>query len=94
MRLPIVLWCSTGKGRGAGGQWRVASGNEYLPLATCHPPLHTLVMSSGNLDQFGVYQKALHLFDRVVEDTTRYWGDRKLEGLLRARVTIWNSSAF
>jgi len=30
-------------------------------------------MSSGNLEQFGAYQKAVELFDRVVDDTTQFF---------------------
>jgi hypothetical protein len=39
-------------------------------------------VSSGNLDQFGAYRKALELFDLVVADVTHYLGDRKLERLV------------
>jgi hypothetical protein len=33
---------------------------------------------SGNLEEFTVYQKALDLFHFVVDDVTRYPGDRRL----------------
>ena len=39
-------------------------------------------MHSGNLEQFGAYQKALELFDRVVDDTAQFLNDRKLERLV------------
>jgi four helix bundle protein len=38
-------------------------------------------MGSGNLEQFGAYQKALELFDAVVEDTTQFLGERRLDRL-------------
>ena len=50
-------------------------------MATGHFHLETLVLSSGNLDQLGVGQKAQELFDRIVDDTTRHPGERKLERL-------------
>ncbi len=39
-------------------------------------------MSSGKLEEFGAYQKAVQLFDFVVEDAARYLGDRRLERLV------------
>jgi four helix bundle protein len=48
-------------------------------------------MSSGNLEQFGAYQKALELFDRVVEDTTQFLGDRKLERLVSQQLASADS---
>jgi four helix bundle protein len=39
-------------------------------------------MSSGNLAQFGAYQKSLELFDLVVADAGRYLSERKLERLV------------
>ena len=60
-------------------------------LANRHLPLHTPVMSSGNLEQFGAYQKALELFDRVVEDTTQFLSDRKLERLVSQQLASADS---
>jgi four helix bundle protein len=48
-------------------------------------------MSSGNLEQFGAYQKALELFDRVVADTTQFLGDRKLERLVSQQIASADS---
>ena len=48
-------------------------------------------MNSGNLEQFGAYQKALALFDAVVEDTTRFFGDRKLERLVSQQLASADS---
>jgi four helix bundle protein len=48
-------------------------------------------MSSGNLEQFGAYQKALELFDLVVADTTQYLGDRKLERLVSQQLASGDS---
>jgi four helix bundle protein len=48
-------------------------------------------VSSGNLEQFGAYQKALELFDLVVADVTRYLGDRKLERLVSQQLASADS---
>jgi four helix bundle protein len=48
-------------------------------------------MSSGNLAQFGAYQKALELFDRVVHDTMQFLGDRKLERLVSQQLASADS---
>ena len=48
-------------------------------------------MSSGNLAQFGAYQKALELFDRVVDDTMQFLGDRKLERLVSQQLASADS---
>jgi four helix bundle protein len=48
-------------------------------------------MSSGNLEQFGAYQKALELFDAVVDDTTKFLGDRKLERLVSQQLASADS---
>ena len=48
-------------------------------------------MSSGNLEQFGAYQKALELFDQVVEDTTQFLSDRKLERLVSQQLASADS---
>ena len=40
------------------------------------------VMSSGNLESFGAYQKAQELFDLVVQDVERWLQDRKVERLV------------
>ncbi|MFO1477783.1 MAG: four helix bundle protein [Verrucomicrobiota bacterium] len=48
-------------------------------------------MSSGNLEQFGAYRKALELFDGVIEDTARFLADRKLERLVSQQVASADS---
>jgi four helix bundle protein len=48
-------------------------------------------MSSGNLGQFGGYQKALELFDFVVEDTARYLKERQLERLVSQQLASADS---
>ncbi len=48
-------------------------------------------VSSGNLAQFGAYQKTLELFDFVVADVTRYLGDRKLERLVSQQLASADS---
>ena len=48
-------------------------------------------MSSGNLAQFGAYQKALELFDQVVGDTERFLGERKLERLVSQQLASADS---
>jgi four helix bundle protein len=48
-------------------------------------------MSNGNLEKFGAYQKALELFDRVVDDTTQFLGDRKLERLVSQQLASADS---
>lgn len=39
-------------------------------------------MSSGKLEDFGAYQKALKLFDKVVEDTNKALRDRRLDKIV------------
>jgi len=48
-------------------------------------------MSSGKLEQFGAYRKALELFDGVVEDTARFLADRKLERLVSQQLSSADS---
>jgi four helix bundle protein len=48
-------------------------------------------MSSGNLEQFGAYQKSLELFDRVVGDTAQFLTDRKLERLVSQQLASADS---
>src|SRR5208283_3970140 len=48
-------------------------------------------MSSGNLEQFGAYRKALELFDRVVDDTAQFLADRKLERLVSQQLASADS---
>jgi four helix bundle protein len=48
-------------------------------------------VSSGNLEQFGAYRKALELFDLVVADVTFYLGDRKLERLVSQQLASADS---
>jgi len=48
-------------------------------------------VSSGNLEQFGAYRKALELFDLVVADVTCYLGDRKLERLVSQQLASADS---
>jgi four helix bundle protein len=43
------------------------------------------------LEQFGGYQKALGLFDLVVDDMTRLSGDRKLERLVSQQLASADS---
>jgi four helix bundle protein len=46
---------------------------------------------SGNLEQFGAYQKALELFDLVVADAGQFLGDRKLERLVSQQIASADS---
>jgi four helix bundle protein len=46
---------------------------------------------SGNLEQFGAYQKALELFDRVVDDISQFLSDRKLERLVSQQLASADS---
>ncbi len=48
-------------------------------------------VSSGNLAQFGAYQKALEFFDFVVADVTRFLRDRKLERLVSQQLASADS---
>ena len=48
-------------------------------------------MASGNLEQFGAYQKAVQLFDFVVDDVTRHLGDRRLERLVSQQLASADS---
>jgi four helix bundle protein len=46
---------------------------------------------SGNLEQFGAYQKALELFDGVVDDVNQFLSDRKLERLVSQQLASADS---
>lgn len=81
---------ASGEGRGTRGRWRVKT-QAVESLASGHSPRHTLVMSSGNLDQVGAYQKSLALFDFVVADVTHYLGERKLERLVSQQLASADS---
>ena len=48
-------------------------------------------MSNGNLEKFGAYQKALELFDCVVDDTVQFLGHRKLERLVSQQLASADS---
>ncbi len=48
-------------------------------------------VSSGNLEQFGAYQKALQLFSLVVEDVTQQLNDRRLERLVSQHLACADS---
>jgi four helix bundle protein len=48
-------------------------------------------VASGNLEKFGAYQKAVKLFDFVVEDAARYLGDRQLERLVSQQLASADS---
>jgi four helix bundle protein len=48
-------------------------------------------MSNGNLEKFGAYQKALELFDCVVDDTAQFLGHRKLERLVSQQLASADS---
>ena len=48
-------------------------------------------MSNGNLEKFGAYQKALELFDCVVDDTGQFLGQRKLERLVSQQLASADS---
>ena len=48
-------------------------------------------MSNGNLEKFGAYQKALELFDQVVDDTSQFLADRKLERLVSQQLASADS---
>src|SRR5271157_2305148 len=48
-------------------------------------------MSNGNLKTFGAYQKALELFDQVVEDMSQFLVDRKLERLVSQQLASADS---
>ena len=49
------------------------------------------LVSSGNLEQFGAYQKAVKLFDFVLEDVARHLGDRRLERLVSQQLASADS---
>ena len=49
-------------------------------------------LMSWNLEQFGGYQKALELFDLLVDDMTRLSGDRKLERLVSQQLASADSA--
>jgi len=46
---------------------------------------------SGNLEQFGAYQKSLELFDLVVADMGEFLGDRRLERLVSQQIASADS---
>jgi four helix bundle protein len=46
---------------------------------------------SGNLEQFGGYQKALELFDRLVDDITQLLSERRLERLVSQQLASADS---
>ncbi len=46
---------------------------------------------SGNLEQFGAYQKALELFDRVVLDVGQFLSDHKLERVVSQQLASADS---
>ncbi len=48
-------------------------------------------MSNGNLEKFGAYQKALALFDQVVEDVSQFLADHKLERLVSQQLASADS---
>ena len=48
-------------------------------------------MQSGNLENFGAYQKGLELFDQVVDDTSQFLADRKLERLVSQQLASADS---
>jgi four helix bundle protein len=48
-------------------------------------------MSSGNLADFGGYQKALELFDLVVEDTGRYMKSTRADRLVSQQIASADS---
>ena len=48
-------------------------------------------VSSGNLEQFGAYQKAAQLSDLVVEDMARHLGDRRLERVVSQQLASADS---
>jgi len=63
-------------------EWRVASGKWRVAKD---------MTGSGNLESFGAYQKALELFDLVVQDVERWLGDRKIERLVGQQVASADS---
>ena len=68
--------------------------HSRAPIFTRHPPpatSHLLLFMSGNLEQFGAYQKALELFDRVVDDVSQFLSDRKLERLVSQQLASADS---
>ena len=71
------------KGRVAGGEWRV--------LALFEKIRQHFAVSSGNLREFGAYQKALELFDFVVADVSGYLGQPKLERLVSQQLASADS---
>jgi len=48
-------------------------------------------LSADGLNGFEAYQKALRLFDFVVEDMSNHWGDRKLERLVSQQIASADS---
>ena len=48
-------------------------------------------MSADGLERFDAYQKALRLFDFVVEDMTRHCIERKLERLVSQQIASADS---
>lgn len=49
------------------------------------------MMSSGNLENFGAYQKTQELFDLVVQDVERWLRDRKIERLVSQQLASADS---
>ena len=48
-------------------------------------------LNSGNLDRFTAYQKAVALFDLVVDDMGRYLRSRELERLVSQQISSSDS---
>ncbi len=68
----------------ASGQWRVRL--AFGAAVSVNP-----FVESGNLSQFGAYQKALEFFDFVVADVTCYLGGRQLERLVSQQLASADS---
>jgi len=68
---------------GASAEWRVRI------LATA--PGHRFLMGSGNLEKFTAYQKALELFDLVVQDVGHSLKDRRVERLVSQQLASADS---
>ena len=48
-------------------------------------------MSNGKLDEFKAYQKALELFDMVVDDVSKFLQDRRLDRLVSQQLASADS---
>ncbi len=48
-------------------------------------------MSNGKLEEFGAYQKALELFDMVVQDVAQFLKDRRLDRLVSQQLASADS---